>query len=133
MKPVLLSLPLAASAVFFASAGLAAGMLTDAKGMTLYVFDKDTKGISSCYGACATMWPPYLVNGEKAKGEGWSMTKRKDGAEQWGYDGKPRQGMSAGVRGCAPDAHSTGSQFVAVPLASQAAHSGPSSAMARAS
>ena len=89
MKPVLLSLPLAASAVFFASAGLAAGMLTDAKGMTLYVFDKDTKGISSCYGACATMWPPYLVNGEKAKGEGWSMTKRKDGAEQWVYDGKP--------------------------------------------
>ena len=35
MKPVLLSLSLAAWAVFIASAGLAAGMLADAKGMTL--------------------------------------------------------------------------------------------------
>jgi predicted lipoprotein with Yx(FWY)xxD motif len=89
MKPVLFSLSLTASALFIASAGLAAGMLADAKGMTLYTFDKDTKDTPNCYDACATAWPPYLVNGEKAKGEGWSMTKRKDGAEQWVYDGKP--------------------------------------------
>jgi predicted lipoprotein with Yx(FWY)xxD motif len=90
MKPVLISLSLAASAVFLASAGLAAGMLADAKGMTLYTFDKDTKDTSNCYDACATMWPPYLATkGEKPMGEGWTMTKRKDGAEQWVYDGKP--------------------------------------------
>lgn len=90
MKPVLLSLSLAASAMIIASTSFAAGMLTDAKGMTLYTFDKDTKDTSHCYDACAAAWPPYLVmKGEKPKGEGWSMTKRKDGAEQWVYDGKP--------------------------------------------
>jgi predicted lipoprotein with Yx(FWY)xxD motif len=90
MKPVLTSITLAASAAFLATASFAAGMLTDAKGMTLYTFDKDTKGMSNCYDACATAWPPYLVaKGEKPKGEGWTMTKRKDGAEQWVYDGKP--------------------------------------------
>ena len=90
MKPVLLSLSLAASALFIATASYAAGMLTDAKGMTLYVFDKDTKDMSMCYDACAKAWPPYLAKkGEKPMGEGWTMIKRKDGAEQWAYDGKP--------------------------------------------
>jgi predicted lipoprotein with Yx(FWY)xxD motif len=90
MKPMLLSLSLAASALFIATASFAAGMLTDAKGMTLYTFDKDTKDMSNCYDACAKAWPPYLVTkGEKPMGEGWTMTKRKDGTEQWAYDGKP--------------------------------------------
>jgi len=65
-------------------------VLVDTKGMTLYVFDKDTKDTSTCYDACAKAWPPYLAKkGEKAKGEGWTMIKRKDGTEQWAYDGKP--------------------------------------------
>ena len=29
------------------------GILTDSKGMTLYVFDKDTPGVSNCYDKCA--------------------------------------------------------------------------------
>ena len=33
-------------------------VLADSDGMTLYTFDKDTKGASSCYDACATKWPP---------------------------------------------------------------------------
>ena len=89
MKPVLLSLSLAASAVFIATASLAAGMLADAKGMTLYTFDKDTKDTSNCYDACAKAWPPYMVKGNAETGEGWSKIKRKDGTEQWAYDGKP--------------------------------------------
>ncbi|MGH9065127.1 MAG: hypothetical protein ACRDX8_12775 [Acidimicrobiales bacterium] len=28
-------------------------ILVDAKGRTLYLFEKDAKGTSSCYGACA--------------------------------------------------------------------------------
>ncbi|TGT48046.1 hypothetical protein EN813_051345, partial [Mesorhizobium sp. M00.F.Ca.ET.170.01.1.1] len=31
---------------------------TDAKGMTLYTFDKDEKGKSNCYDKCAANWPP---------------------------------------------------------------------------
>lgn len=33
--------------------------LTDTKGMTLYIFDKDTKGVSNCSAACLKAWPPY--------------------------------------------------------------------------
>lgn len=88
MKPLLILLPLAVSAAL-ASSALAAGMLTDAKGMTLYVFDKDTKSASTCYDACAKNWPPYLVKGHKETGPGWTMVKRKNGAEQWAYNGKP--------------------------------------------
>jgi len=67
----------------------AAEALSGPNGMTLYVFDKDKAGVSSCYATCATKWPPYLAaKGEKAKA-GWTMIKRKGGKEQWAYDGKP--------------------------------------------
>lgn len=64
-------------------------MLTDAAGMTLYTFDKDTGGASSCYDDCAAKWPPYLGKEGDAMTEGWTMTPRTDGAMQWAYDGKP--------------------------------------------
>ena len=67
----------------------AAGMLQAKNGMTLYVFDKDNGGVSSCYDACAAKWPPYVAKGGEKKMKDWSMVKRKDGAEQWAYDGKP--------------------------------------------
>lgn len=75
--------------VMAASGASAAGMLTDAKGMTLYVFDKDTGGTSVCYDACAVKWPPYLAkDGDKMPAD-WTMVKRTDGTMQWAYDGKP--------------------------------------------
>ena len=61
----------------------------DAKGMTLYTFDKDAGGKSACNGPCATNWPPLLAEGDAmAMGE-WTMITRDDGAKQWAYDGKP--------------------------------------------
>ena len=42
---------------------------TDAKGMTLYTFDKDAGGKSACNGPCATNWPP-LMAGADAKAIG---------------------------------------------------------------
>src|SRR5437016_5731865 len=36
------------------------GMLTDNKGMTLYVFDKDAGGKSACSGGCAAIWSPVM-------------------------------------------------------------------------
>ena len=36
-------------------------ILTDARGITLYVFTNDTAGVSNCYDQCATSWPPLLV------------------------------------------------------------------------
>jgi predicted lipoprotein with Yx(FWY)xxD motif len=29
--------------------------------MTLYIYTKDTPGVSNCSGGCATAWPPLLV------------------------------------------------------------------------
>ena len=34
-----------------------------ARGRTLYLFEKDTRGRSACSGACATYWPPLLTRG----------------------------------------------------------------------
>ena len=72
------TLLLTAALGFFASALFAAPMtgdsakgavLTDAKGMTLYTFDADKDGASTCYDACATNWPPLLAaEGDAATG-----------------------------------------------------------------
>lgn len=64
-------------------------ILTDANGMTLYTFDKDTIGESNCYEGCAVKWPPLIAaDGAKADGD-YTLVTRKDGAMQWAYDGKP--------------------------------------------
>ncbi|MDJ1157676.1 hypothetical protein QNA08_05455 [Chelatococcus sp. SYSU_G07232] len=61
----------------------------DARGMTLYVFDRDTAGKSNCTGDCAKNWPPFTASaGAKASGA-WSLVQRDDGSLQWAYDGKP--------------------------------------------
>jgi predicted lipoprotein with Yx(FWY)xxD motif len=64
--------------------------LVDAKGMTLYIYDRDTApGKSSCNGNCATNWPP-LMAGAGAKDSGsWTVITRDDGGKQWAYKGKP--------------------------------------------
>jgi predicted lipoprotein with Yx(FWY)xxD motif len=68
------------------------GMFVNAKGMTLYTFDKDTPGKSACNGQCATNWPPMLVaDGGKAAGD-WTIVVRDDGLKQWAYKGKPVYG-----------------------------------------
>lgn len=62
--------------------------LVDAKGMTLYVFDKDAAGKSNCNGPCAANWPPLKVAADaKASGD-WSVVTRDDGTKQWAYKGK---------------------------------------------
>jgi predicted lipoprotein with Yx(FWY)xxD motif len=63
--------------------------LVDAKGMTLYVFDRDTTGTSNCNNQCAVSWPP-LAAGADAKPSGpWTVIARSDGGKQWAYNGKP--------------------------------------------
>ena len=67
----------------------AAQMLTAKNDMTLYVFDKDTAGVSTCYDACAAMWPAYVGKADDKLTEGWTLVKRTDATMQWAYDGKP--------------------------------------------
>jgi predicted lipoprotein with Yx(FWY)xxD motif len=41
-------------------------VLTDAKGMSLYTFDKDADGKSACNGPCATNWPALKAEASDA-------------------------------------------------------------------
>ena len=64
-------------------------VLTDQKGMTLYIFDRDSDGKSACNGPCATNWPPLMAASD-AKAEGnYTIVTRDDGGKQWAYKGKP--------------------------------------------
>jgi predicted lipoprotein with Yx(FWY)xxD motif len=70
-------------------------VLVGPKGMTLYLFTKDTPDVSTCYDQCATNWPPLLVksadeivSGVNLPGK-WGTTKRKDDTLQVTYNGWP--------------------------------------------
>ncbi len=68
--------------------------LVDDKGMTLYLYTKDTPNTSNCYDQCAAAWPPFLTNGAPLAGTGitpslLSTTTRKDGKTQVTYNGNP--------------------------------------------
>ena len=66
-----------------------AKIYTDAKGMTLYTFDKDAGGKSMCNGPCAENWPA-LVAGDADKPAGdMTIVVRDDGKKMWAYKGKP--------------------------------------------
>ena len=65
------------------------GTLTNAAGMTLYVFDKDAGGKSACNGPCVANWPPLMVAGDGAASGDWTIVVRDDGTKQWAYKGKP--------------------------------------------
>src|SRR5712672_3534575 len=60
----------------------------DAKGMTLYTFDKDAGGKSACNGPCAQNWPPLTATTTSGFA-GWTIISRDEGSKQWAYMGKP--------------------------------------------
>jgi predicted lipoprotein with Yx(FWY)xxD motif len=89
MKKMLFGSAIALAFTFLPAQTYGADMLAGKNGMTLYVFDKDQGGASSCYGDCAKQWPPYLAKKGEKMMKDWTMVKRKDGKLQWAYDGKP--------------------------------------------
>jgi predicted lipoprotein with Yx(FWY)xxD motif len=64
-------------------------ILTTPDGRTVYTFDQDTAGASSCYGGCAEEWPPVTAAADAQPFGQMSVVMRTDGARQWAYDGKP--------------------------------------------
>ena len=70
-------------------------MLFDGSNRALYAFTRDTPGKpSTCYGACAAAWPPYIVSGKLTAGSGakrslFGTTRRRDGKRQLTYRGWP--------------------------------------------
>ncbi|HEX6487600.1 MAG TPA: hypothetical protein VF137_01840 [Candidatus Dormibacteraeota bacterium] len=69
-------------------------ILVDNAGRTVYLFEADKAGASSCYDACAQYWPPVLTNGAPQSGTGLQAallgtTQRKDGSTEVTYAGHP--------------------------------------------
>ena len=64
-------------------------VLTNDKGMTLYVFDKDSGGKSACNGPCAGNWPPLMAAAGPMQMGDYSVITRDDGSKQWAYKGHP--------------------------------------------
>lgn len=67
----------------------AGAILADQNGMTLYTYDEDMGGTSSCTGLCAAAWPPvYAQDGAQPTGH-LTVIARPDGSKQWAKDGMP--------------------------------------------
>jgi predicted lipoprotein with Yx(FWY)xxD motif len=69
-------------------------ILVDSHGRTVYLFKKDTGTKSTCFGACATQWPPVRATGKPTIGKGLAASKvgttpRSDGKPQVTYNGHP--------------------------------------------
>lgn len=69
-------------------------ILVDADGMTLYMYDPDSQGESTCYDDCAGLWPPLVVDGDPVAGEGveesmLGTVERDDGSTQVTYNDWP--------------------------------------------
>jgi predicted lipoprotein with Yx(FWY)xxD motif len=69
-------------------------VLTDASGLTLYLFTQDSAGSSVCVDDCAAAWPPVVVDGDVTVGEGldaaaFGTITRDDGVVQLTINDKP--------------------------------------------
>ena len=74
--------------------GKAGSYLSDSKGRALYLFEADKGTTSTCYSACASIWPPLTTTGAVKPGVGVSAgllgtTKRTDGTTEVTYKGHP--------------------------------------------
>ena len=77
-----------AAALAAASVNVLAGdVLTASNGRTVYTFDKDAGGKSTCYDACAALWPAVPANG--VSGAEFAAVDRNDGSKQAAFKGQP--------------------------------------------
>jgi predicted lipoprotein with Yx(FWY)xxD motif len=86
--------PHRATTIGVADNGSLGRILVDSQGRTLYLFKADTTTRSTCFGACATAWPPLRVGGNPTAGGGANTslvatTRRPDGVREATYDGHP--------------------------------------------
>jgi predicted lipoprotein with Yx(FWY)xxD motif len=94
VPPPATAAPAAGTAVQIGKNDALGSFLVDDKGMTLYLFTKDTPNTTVCYDKCATAWPPLLTTGSPVAGDGVDVSKlgtttRTDGAVQVTYNGWP--------------------------------------------
>ncbi len=97
-------------------------VLTDAKGMTLYFFARDSPGSgkSTCSGKCAMIWPVFYTNSPAVSAplaaSDFSVITRDDGTPQTSYKGWPLYYYQEDVKaGDMKGEGITGNWFVAKP------------------
>jgi predicted lipoprotein with Yx(FWY)xxD motif len=69
-------------------------VLFDGHDRALYLFTRDDRRRTRCYGACAEAWPPFYAKGRPRAGrdvreELLGTIKRRDGRRQVTYKGQP--------------------------------------------
>jgi predicted lipoprotein with Yx(FWY)xxD motif len=60
----------------------------DQRGRTLYTWDKDPAGKSTCVDACAVSFQPFLALSTGTVLGDWTLLSRRDGTRQWALKGK---------------------------------------------
>jgi len=83
-----------AQSIKTATVGNLGPILVDGQGRTVYLFEKDKNGMSSCTGSCAAVWPPVATSAKPKAGPGadaakLGTTKRPEGSMQVTYAGHP--------------------------------------------
>ncbi|MBR0789726.1 hypothetical protein JQ631_11645 [Bradyrhizobium manausense] len=64
--------------------------LVDLKGMTLYIYERDTSGkTSSCNGKCTESWVPLAATAEAKPIGDFTVINREDGSKMWAYRYRP--------------------------------------------
>lgn len=69
-------------------------VIADRRGEALYLFDRDRRRRSRCYGSCARAWPPVITRGKPRAGRGvkarlLGTTRRRNGKLQVTYRNHP--------------------------------------------
>jgi predicted lipoprotein with Yx(FWY)xxD motif len=68
-------------------------MLFDSRRQAIYIFQRDSRNRSACFGTCARAWPPVFTNGRPQAGRGVRTsllgTMRRGSRMQVTYAGKP--------------------------------------------
>jgi predicted lipoprotein with Yx(FWY)xxD motif len=68
-------------------------VLFDGRNRALYLFTRDPRNKTRCYGACAEAWPPFYAKGRPRAGRGVDRSllgtiERRDGRRQVTYKGQ---------------------------------------------
>ncbi|HWF49346.1 MAG TPA: hypothetical protein VG294_01780 [Solirubrobacteraceae bacterium] len=86
--------PKATGAIVSVNTTSLGSVLINAKGLTLYLFEKDSPSQSACSGSCAGVWPPLTTKGTPVAGQGARKSmlgtiRRAGGVLQVTYGGHP--------------------------------------------
>jgi predicted lipoprotein with Yx(FWY)xxD motif len=93
------TVPTATGSIITTKSGTKGSYLVGSNGMTLYVFDNDTKGVSTCSGSCAGIWPAYTTSTVPAKlPTGVTTAAATNGSMQFVYKGRPLYYYSGDVQ-----------------------------------